>query len=197
MEQRVVTARFFHRAFTVSCELPTTPVELFSSDFTIHDIEEQARLGTIGANSPPVIVANISYGRMLYVTIKSKETIKALKNAVNASYQASISQGEVGLKEEHKKVLSEAEFSVSTRGGTEDHAISAIKSGKISDFLVAANYRETEPISFVCYNHANRVAAIRDTTHYSITECLPKVADPTGPTAASSLSDLTRRGCVR
>src|SRR5262249_32013485 len=153
IKQRVVMPQFLHRAFTMSCELPTSPVKLFSRDFTIHDIEEQERLGTIGANSPPVIVANISYGRMLYVTIKSKESMEALKNAVNASYQAGIGGAQGDFKEGHKKVLREAEFAVTTRGGTEAAAISAIKSGKISDFLVAAHYRETEPISFVCFNH--------------------------------------------
>ena len=107
-DKRVITASFIQKAFTVSIDNPSTPADLFTSDFSIGDLHEQEQLGRIRAANPaniPIILNSATYGRIVYVTISSRKTFDELKDALSASVNAGGTSGSTELNAESKKFL--------------------------------------------------------------------------------------------
>ena len=173
------TTYFVQNMFTIFVELSLTPADLFTSDFGPKDLIEQENLGRIGVGNIPVMLSSISFGRILYVTTTAEATAEAIQTAVAASYSAGGSGGGAQLNDAQKKVLQNAQISVTALGGDANGAIALIKTGKTADYFnTDVTAQSVRPISFSFRNLSDlSLAAIRDSTKYTITEC--SAAQPT------------------
>lgn len=179
-DKRVITASFIQKAFTVSIDNPSTPADLFTSDFSIGDLHEQEQLRRIRAANPaniPIILNSATYGRIVYVTISSRKTFDELKDALSASVNAGGTSGSTELNAESKKILEESEITVSGIGIEESNFAAIVRTGKIQEFFSnPMDVRSVRPISYVFYNLADlSIAGLTDTAHYDITVCTPEV----------------------
>ena len=176
LERSVTTASYIQKCFTASVDNPLTPVDLFSPDFSLADLEEQERLGRISKADAPILLSSVTYGRILYVTISSTKEVSELKEAVSMSAHNTTGDLEKGSK----NILSASEFTVSGIGLEESNAQALITSGKIQDFFSKPmDIRSAKPISYIFYNLRDlSIAGLTDAATYDITVCRNEVVSP-------------------
>jgi hypothetical protein len=172
VEQSTVTAFFRQRMFTASVELPQTPDEFFSSEFTQDRLDEQIEMGRIGQDNVPVYVSNIVYGRILVMTMTSSYSQQEMKAALDATYSSTSEVG-VDVDAGHLQVLNESEIKVIALGGEAEHALALIRTGDLNQYFASdAALTSAAPISYTLLSLAdNSVAKVSEMTEYSIREC--------------------------
>jgi Thiol-activated cytolysin len=170
---RVVTAFFIQRCFTITMDSPSRPVDLFSDDSTIDDILEQERAGNIGKKNVPVFLSSVTYGRIAYLTISSSESFTEIKNAISASASSGLASAAGTFNDAARRVLRTATKQISGIGLEQKAFVAALDAGDLSKFFaVTMDARSAMPISYVFKNLNDlSIAAITDTAHYDITVC--------------------------
>jgi hypothetical protein len=178
LQKSSATTYFIQNMFTVFVETALTPADIFSNDLTIDDLNEQAVLGRLSPANIPVILSSISYGRILYVTTTAQASADEVRTAVAASFSAGGGGAAANLSQSQKNILANSQISITALGGSSSGVIDLIKSGKTADYFNApATEQSVQPISFSFRNLSDlSLAAIRDTTKYTITECSAVVA---------------------
>ncbi|WP_390892963.1 thiol-activated cytolysin family protein [Bradyrhizobium diazoefficiens] len=169
------TTYFIQNMFTVFMETPRTPADLFSGDFSVHDLNEQAALGRISPSNIPVYLSSISFGRILYVTTSADAEADQIRTAVAASYNSGAAGVAGNLSADQKKILQNSQMSITAIGGPTNGVVDLIKTGNLASYFAAtATQQSVQPISFSFRNLVDlSLAAIRDATKYTITECTP------------------------
>jgi len=172
--ETTITAHFVQKLFTVSVELPQSPSDFFSAEFTNELLREQRDAGTLGEDNLPVYVANISYGRILTFHFTSSDEEERIRAAISGSYEG-VSGGGSGYTEaELKTTLSTAKISIAAMGGEGESIKDLIRSGKLKDYFVGETaLTSARPISYQLNNLApgNPIAKVSETTTYNIKEC--------------------------
>ena len=83
-EQKRIVARVDQlMALIDNLEAKQTKKRDLSTRFTKASLLEQQRLGRIGQGNPPVVVSNITYGRMLLYSVTAKASSSDLQGALN------------------------------------------------------------------------------------------------------------------
>ena len=193
-EQHNVTAYFVQKMFTVSVELPQTPIEVFGSGFTRAVLDEQVSLGRIGPENPPVYVSNVVFGRMLLFTFTSEASAEDIQGALNFAYQGPGAGVSADAAKRYRRILGSAKISVVTVGGSADDALALIRSAQLRDFFKAdAPLTTARPISYTLRSLSdNAIAAVSETTRYEVVECAapPPPPAPKGHNFVVALSDI-------
>lgn len=193
-EQHNITAYFVQKMFTVSVELPQTPVEFFNSGFTRAVLDEQMRLGRIGPKNPPIYVSNVVYGRMLLFTFSSEASEEDIQGALNFAYQGPGAGVSADAAKRYRRILGSAKIHVVTVGGSADNALALIRSAKLRDFFKAdAPLTTARPISYTLRSLSNNaIAAVSETTRYDVVECASPPPPPArkGHNFVVDLSDI-------
>ena len=168
-KKHTVTAYFKQFMFETYMELPQTPANLFSSEFTDAKMQEQINIGSIGPDNLPVFVSRIQWGRIMVLTMSSDSSVLDMKNALKATH-GSFS---VDLTAKYQSILANSELEVVTFGGDDVSALSMIRSGNIEDYFTNSPELSTAfPIAYALNNLAdNSLAKVSETTTYDIVEC--------------------------
>ena len=192
-EQHNITAYFVQKMFTVSVELPQTPVEFFDSNFTQAVLDEQVGLGRIGPENPPIYVSNVVFGRMLLFTFSSKASEEDIQGALNFAYQGPGAGVSGSAANRYRGILNSAKIHVVTVGGSAENALDLIRSAKLRDFFKAdAPLTTARPISYTLRSLSNNViAAVSETTRYEVVECAPPPAPPPARKGHNFVVDLS------
>ncbi|MCK4499881.1 thiol-activated cytolysin family protein [Candidatus Babeliales bacterium] len=168
-KKHTVTAYFKQFMFETYMELPQTPENLFSSEFTDAKMEEQINIGSIGPDNLPVFVSRIQWGRIMVLTMSSDSSVIDMKNALKATH-GSFS---VDMTAKYSSILANSELEVVTFGGDDASALSMIRSGNIEDYFTSSpNLSTAFPIAYALNNLAdNSLAKVSETTTYDLVEC--------------------------
>lgn len=180
VEKNTVTAYFIQQMYTASMVLPQTPEALFSGDFTQEALDRQVQAGRLGPNNPPTYISSIVYGRMLMLTMTSTYSYERMFAALEAS-RASL--GGVSVEAEDLEVLQEAQFRVSTVGGSDDGVTALLSTGQLADYFAAdAPLTTARPLSYTVRPliGSDNIARVSETTTYNIRECTYVPSEPTG-----------------
>lgn len=172
-EERTVTAYFVQKMFTASVELPESPTDLFSSEFTNEVLDEHIAAGRIGADNLPVYVASVTYGRILMFSFTSSANITDIRAALSATF-SSLAGAEIEAR--YLDLLTQARISVVTVGGEGKNATALIQSGDLHDYFNEESaLTSARPISYTVRNLGdNSLARVSETTEYNITECVAR-----------------------
>ena len=175
-DRSVVTASILQKCFTVFIDNPLTPADFFSSDLSVADLAEQESLGRLGRDNIPVCLGIVTYGRMLYVTISSTESIAQLKDALNASFNVGSAGGSTTIEQKSQNILNQSQMAVSGIGVETANISALIQTGKVREFLsTPMNLGSAKPISYIFYNVRDlSIAGLTDTTTYEIKVCRPE-----------------------
>jgi hypothetical protein len=173
--ETTVMAYFIQNAFTISLVTPQSPADWFSSDFTIDDLREQERQGRMGQGNLPVYVSDISYGRILMVSMTSTDSETDIKAALDFSYAGGTSV-DVNTEAKYRRVLGSADIRVTSIGGDDAAVLRLIKDGNLDDYFSApADLATMRPISYQIRDVAgNRTAKFGETTTYNLQQCIPQ-----------------------
>lgn len=179
VERNTLTAYFLQRMFTTSMVLPQTPAEVFSDQFSAERLQEQIDAGSMGPENPPVFVSNITWGRMLMVTMTSTYSVSEMVTALNAT-RSSLGGGSVAGHD--LEVLQASEFRARGVGGDAQGVDALLREGRLAEYFdTEAALTTARPIAYTLRNLANNDAAmVSETTRYSVLECTPVLAEVTG-----------------
>ena len=166
-------AKFFQKMFTVSIVTPQTPSGFFSKQFTKASLTQQEHLGRIGRGNPPVVVSNITYGRMLLYSVTAKASTSDLQGALQAAYDGGAASGSISLGIHQQQVLNSATTNVVAVGGSATAAQNLIADHQLGDYFRShASLDSAVPIAYQMDNVGNDSAAsFGETTSYNETTC--------------------------
>jgi hypothetical protein len=137
--------------------------DFFTADVTPEDVEARVAAGEIGPDNPPLVVDEVTYGRVMYFTMTSTDATSAqdLMVAVDAA-QAQFS-GSAELTTEQRNTLSTSDIAMLSYGGDQSLALGAIKSGDLSQFFGPANTTTAAPLSFSLRTLGGQLVEVSDT----------------------------------
>ncbi len=170
-KKRTVTAFFIQKAFSVSVDLGgTKPSQsLFASNFREDEYRALETNGAISKFNAPTYVSSVTYGRIMMFSLTYEATETQL--------QAAISAWGAGASGQYRQILQSAELKVTTLGGTEDAAKNAILYADPRAYFTSnAPLSSMVPISYELRTvKENQIAALKQTTNYSIEKCQESV----------------------
>ncbi|WP_230971344.1 thiol-activated cytolysin family protein [Nitrogeniibacter aestuarii] len=135
-ETHTVFAYFVQKMFTVSVPTPRTPSEYFAPGaITMDHIQDQAELGRIGPDNPPLYVSSVSYGRILLFRMTSTSSQTDMEAAISYAYDAKVAHGDASLEAKYKTILSSSDISVVPYGGPWESAAQLIRSANLKDYF--------------------------------------------------------------
>jgi Thiol-activated cytolysin/Fibronectin type III domain len=190
--EKTVMAYFIQNAFTASLVTPQSPADWFSSDFTLDDLKEQERQGRLGQSNLPVYVSDISYGRILMVSMTSSDSDTDIKAALDFAYTGGASV-DVNTEAKYRSILGRADIRVTSIGGDENAVLGLIRSGNLDDYFKApADLATMRPISYQIRDVAgNRTAKFGETTTYNLQQCIPQ------PNKSIDVGDVAKFTVIR
>ncbi|MEU7151158.1 thiol-activated cytolysin family protein [Streptomyces sp. NPDC045456] len=154
------------RAFTASVSW-NNPNELINDSFTGDALSDLLRHNTMGFNHPPLIVSDITYGRVLTLTLSSTSTESELQAAIKASYEGFLGGGSAELNAHYKKVLSTSSVTAIAQGGDPSLIHTALANGSIAKYF--EKKQELENYSVIGYTLKTLTgdpASMSETTSY-------------------------------
>lgn len=150
VERHTITVRMVQRQLTLSIvdDVFTQPGQYFAPTVSTADVGALENQGVIGADSPPMVVDRVDYGRVMYFTmsstkVSSAQDLRVAIEAVKGRYE-----GEGQVDASHIKTINESEINMVAYGGDQALATDAIKSGDISLFFGPANPTAASPLTF-------------------------------------------------
>nr|WP_240980386.1 thiol-activated cytolysin family protein [Ramlibacter agri] len=169
--------RFVQAYYTVSCEAPSTPIDLFAWNTDYGQLRQY-----MGPGNPPAFVNSVTYGRELWMLIESQHSEAELNAALKAAANFGAGHMAGSVDNVSKKVLDESSIQVLAIGGSGKHAVKPMTNGAaaLTDYLESgANFSIKSPgwpISYTAmYLRDNSIARVSATTDYVIKT---SVADP-------------------
>jgi len=184
-----VVGYFVQNMFTVTVPEPEQPSDFFLgfSDSTLKELQAE---GEVGPTNLPIYVSSVVYGRIMMFSLSSSESTESIKSALQAQFSGVVASGSVSTAYSSLLSNSSTTFSVVTVGGSAANAEELIQTGDPSKFFDSDPAISTGvPISYVVRNLSNNsVAAVSQTTDYSVQSC---VATAIGPGANYYLVDRT------
>ncbi len=150
VERHTITVRMVQRQLTLSIvdDVFTQPGQYFAPTVSTADVQALENQGAIGADSPPMVVDRVVYGRVMYFTmsstkVSSAQDLRVAIEAVKGRYE-----GEGQVNASHIKTINESEIQMVAYGGDQTLATNAIRSGDISLFFGPANPTAASPLTF-------------------------------------------------
>jgi hypothetical protein len=145
-----VMVKFVQEMFTVRVadeQLPQ-PGDFFGQDASMTDLDALSGQGRIGANNLPVYVESVTYGRVMYFSLRSTDvdTAEELRVAMQASGRGL--SGTTGLSQRQREILSEATYQVLAYGGPQAAAGAAIANLDWRRFFTPTTVTTAVPIAF-------------------------------------------------
>jgi hypothetical protein len=174
-KKRTVTAFFVQKAFNINVDLGgNTPVRaFFPLDFREDEYKTLESLGAVGTRNAPTYVSTVTYGRMMLFSLESEASETELEAAIRA--------WSVGATGQYRQILQSSKLTVTTLGGTKEAAERAILyENPKAYFYDNAPLSSMVPISYELRTvKENSIAALKQTTQYSIERCQQIVTPPT------------------
>lgn len=151
VEKHSVMVRLLQPMFTIRVDKSQVfgPGDYFSSAATTGQIEDLTGQGRLGTDNPPVLIDEVTYGRVVYVTVTSNRVTSAeeLKVAVSGAYNGF--SGDAAVETRNQEIIDTAEIRVEAFGGNDDVALAALESGRIQDFMESVDTSTAAPLSMV------------------------------------------------
>jgi hypothetical protein len=124
------------------------PGDFFGQTATMADLNALAGQGRMGANNLPVYVESVTYGRVMYFSLRSTDvdTAEELRVAMQASGRGL--SGTAGLTTRQREILSEATYQFLAYGGPQSAATAAIANLDWRRYFTPAAVTTAVPIAF-------------------------------------------------
>lgn len=164
-EKRMFVLTFKQIFYTVSIDTPEQPGDFFAED----EKWENLVANGVDKDNPPVYVANVAYGRTIYLVMTTNNSDLELE----AKVKGIIKDNKFNAEALYNTVFDNAEFSVVVLGGSSDEHINMITKdrNKIKEIIENnSSFSEANqgaPISYTtAFLKENQIAAINSSTEY-------------------------------
>lgn len=153
-----ILAKFIQKQYTVTMDIPKTPTIFAEVDPQyIRDVQ-------------PVYISNITYGRMIFMSIDTKHSLAEVRTALKLAVQAFNINGD--LEQSYRKVLEDSKINVSVIGGRTASQNLALTDGwkGFQEYMTSSQeMHDLTPISFsLRYAADNSIARLVSKQQYDI-----------------------------
>lgn len=153
-----ILAKFIQKQYTVTTDIPKTPTIFTTVDPSyINEVQ-------------PVYISNITYGRMIFMSIDTKHSLAEVKAALNFAVKAANVNGD--LEQSYRKVLEDSKINITIIGGRTASQNLALTDGwkGFQEYMVSnLEMSEMTPISFsLRYAADNSIARLVSQHQYDI-----------------------------
>lgn len=173
--QRTIVAKLTQPMYTVSVadDKIGSAANFFAERVTVDDFKALEAQGLIGPANLPTFIKSVTYGRVVYysITTEDAQSNQELSAAVNASYVGL--EGNLDAKSAYQRILSRGTVKALALGGSQDDALTAIRSGNFSLFFKPVKVTQAIPLAYkLTYMHRDRaVVAIKSGLDYTVRDC--------------------------
>lgn len=154
--------------YTVSVDAPEQPGDFFSDDETWENLVNNG----VSNDAPPVYVANVAYGRTIYVAMQTSN----MSTEIEAKLKSAIAGNQLNTEVLQESIFENSEYSAVVLGGdAETHIPVVTKDFGEIEKIITENSLFTEknqgvPISYTSiFIKGNAIAAINGSTEYVTT----------------------------
>lgn len=183
---------FTQAYYTMAFDPPQGPAGVFDPSVTLTDLQPY-----VGAGNPPVYVASVTYGRILYVLFESSLSQSELKASVDGGFKFGGTGVTVNAGTEYQKLESTTSVKVYALGGNAQLAAGTVSAAPeaISTFLKGgANFGADNPgvpISYMIrYLADSSQVRLALTTEYTTQDCTTVAKGCDGvPNSGKTLDD--------
>jgi hypothetical protein len=173
VERHTITVQMVQRQFTLSMvdDSIAQPGHYFDAAVTPDQIRNLVNTGSISSAAPPMVIDQVSYGRLMYFTMSSTQVSSA--SELRAAVEAAKGKYEGGatIDATSQEVLSSATYEMVANGGDQTLALNAIKSGNLSDFFGPSNPTTATPLTFTFKTLDRRSVSITESAEVQRLGC--------------------------
>jgi thiol-activated cytolysin len=183
-----ILVNFTQSYYTIDVDTPAQPQDFFVPDVTVEDLEP-----FMSAESPPVYVQSMTYGRRVIFSVETSETAQNIAAALQATYAGAVDVG-ASVSVEHQEMLADSTIRAFVLGGSGVDATAAINGfeGLVQYIQNGGDYSKDSPGAPIAYKLAyldNAVTQLAFTTEYTERTCVRNRA-----TLRAELLELTHVG---
>lgn len=160
--------------YTIAFQLPTTTAEFFGEGVTPADLNRYVYSG-----NPAAFISSVTYGRIFYLLVQSTESFQSIEASINASFDAAISHGSIGVGAKYISQLENVEVGGYALGGDASLALAALRGTSVralDDYIAMGGTITTGyPLSYVvrAVTRPDQIVKVAVNTTYDVTECVP------------------------
>lgn len=181
-EETTVTASFIQNAFSIRADGPAFAGDWFTEDFTQDVLDQYLNSGQIGPDSPPLLVLEVTYGRIVAVNFTSSRSQSEIEAFFEGSYTNGVGSIEGRVSAEQERMIQEARIQVVSLGGPAEGGFQFAKEilspddpstiGLDGFFAQDVSLTTFKPISYVIADlRTGTVARVGEITEYEVLEC--------------------------
>lgn len=168
-DKKTMVAAYKQIFYTVSAETPNNPSDLFDESVRFNELIRKG----VSNEKPPMMVANVAFGRTIYVKLETTSKDKE----VQAAFKALLSGNGVDVKGKYKEILDESTFTAVVLGGDskEHNKVVTTNFDEIKDVIKNnAEFSLKNPAYPMSYTSTflkdNSIAAVHNHTEYIETQ---------------------------
>ena len=180
-QRHTIAVKLMQPMYTISFadeELPG-PGAYLAPGVTEAQLQDVTERGILGPDNLPTYVKSVTYGRMVVFTLTNTSSAAAVEMEV--AVQASLNLMKLGsgsgsskLSSRDSLLLRNSELQVVAFGGSQDSALSAIRTGDLGKFFTAVPATQAVPLGYrLNYLKNGRVALLGVGTRYTRSDCTP------------------------
>lgn len=194
VKRHTISVRFLQPMYTIAVERDQLlrPRDVFAPSVGEDDLDVLLADGRVAAENPPLLVDQVTYGRVMYFTMSSTEVSSAQDLAVAVEGARAGVSGEAELTTEQRETLSSSRIDMVSYGGDQDLALTAIRTGDLSAFFGPANTTTAAPLSFTARTLDGQVVEVADTADLQQLACDEQVANYTFTVELSGVEGRAR-----
>lgn len=185
-EQSTVTASFIQNAFSIRADGPSFAEDWFTDGFTPDVLQQYIDSGQIGDDSPPLVVLEVTYGRIVVVNFTSTASRSDIEGFFQAGYENRVGSVEGRISAEQEQMIRNASIQVVSLGGPAEGGFQFAKEilspddpetiGLDGFFAQDVALTTFKPISYVIADlRTGEVARVGEVTEYQVLECADRV----------------------
>jgi hypothetical protein len=172
-EESTVVLKFSQGYYTVSFQQPDSLEEIWYPGVDVSKLRNE-----MGPGNPPAYISTVTYGRLVYFFLKSKESFFQVKGAL----EVAAGNVDVEISGEYSKTLEESKMNMVVLGGNAQDAIeAAVSLNPLEDLKKylkeGGNYSNSSPGAPIAYQarwlNGFKPAKLSVVTDFTKTECVP------------------------
>lgn len=157
-DQNHILAKFIQKQYTVTTDFPKTPtIFAFINPYLIDQYQ-------------PVYVSNLTYGRMIFMSVDTKHSLTEVRAALNCAVKAI--ELNIDLESQYKKVLDDSKINITIIGGGANSQNLALTDGwaGFKEYMTTnISMPELTPISFsLRYAKDNSICRVVSRGEYDV-----------------------------
>ena len=195
VEKYSVVVRYVQPMYTIrmAADSIVSPGDYFAAGVTPADLSALQATGAMGPGNQPLVIDQVTYGRVMYFTLTSTEATSAQDLMVALDAANEQWDGGVEMTDEQRSLLRNSRIAMLAIGGDQGLAEDAIRTGDIGEYFGSANTTTAAALSFSLRTLDGTKVEVADSVSASRLLCDKTLIEEQAPTFTAAVSGVVGR----